>query len=247
MRMSESQYRSRVYDHYVQSRHTALAPARIEGLESRAPYLNRMISKHFPADRRAKILDLGCGHGTLVYLANKAGYQNIVGVDRSPEQVAAARRLSIGGVELGELTETLAGLAAESQDVVVTFDVIEHFTRDELVPLLDGVRRVLKPEGIWIIHAPNAESPFFGRILFGDITHEQAFTRISINQLLRSSGFDQVECFEDAPIAHGVRSAVRLVAWKVCRSMLRVYLAAETGDTGRTAILSQNFLTVARK
>jgi hypothetical protein len=82
---------------------------------------------------------------------------------------------------------------------------------------------------------------------YWDLTHELAFTRTSINQLLLSSGFSNVQCFEDAPIPHGLTSVVRWLLWKVIRSGLRLYLAAETGDTSRSAIFSQNFLIVADK
>jgi hypothetical protein len=125
--------------------------------------------------------------------------------------------------------------------------VIEHFTRDELLGFVDQILRVLRSEGRWIIHTPNGESPFSGRMRYGDLTHELAFTRTSICQLLHSSGFSKVQCFEDAPVPHGLNSAIRWVVWKVIRSGLRVYLAVETGDTAGDAIFSQNFLIVAEK
>ncbi|MDQ3696945.1 MAG: methyltransferase domain-containing protein [Gemmatimonadota bacterium] len=239
-------YRARIYDHYVHARHTSLAPATLAALDANRPYLARVIREHFPPARDARVLDLGCGHGTLVYFARQAGYRNVAGVDRSPEQVAEANRLGIDGVREGDLMETLATLSDASQDIVIAFDVIEHFTRSELLPFVDQVHRVLAPGGKWIIHTPNAESPFFGRIRYGDFTHEQAYTSTSIGQLMLSSGFREVHCFEDAPVVHGVKSAVRYAIWRAIRGTLRVYLAAETGSPG-SGILSQNFLTVAVK
>ena len=229
------------------AREQVLAPPTLEGLKPRAPYLTKLIQTHFPADRRSAILDLGCGHGALIHFARCGGYTNIRGVDGSPEQVAAARRLGIDGVEEVALLAALAAQADESLDVVVAFDVIEHFTRDELLSFVDQVHRVMRPGGRWIIHTPNGESPFCGRIRYGDLTHELAFTRTSINQVLLSSGFSKVQCFEDAPIVHGLKSMVRWGLWKLIRSGLRVYLAAETGDTASNDIFSQNFLAVAVK
>jgi SAM-dependent methyltransferase len=219
----------------------------MDGLRPRAPYLNKLIRDHFPADRNAAILDLGCGHGVLIHFARLAGYANIRGVDGSPEQVEAARQLGVAGVEEGDLLAALSDEKDESIDVVAAFDVIEHFTRDELLGFVDQVRRVLKKNGRWIIHTTNGESPFFGRTRYGDLTHEMAFTKKSINILLRSSGFSNVRCFEDAPIPHGLKSAVRWVLWKVIRFLLRIYIAVETGDTAERAIFSQNFLVVAEK
>jgi SAM-dependent methyltransferase len=145
----------------------------------------------------------------------------------------------------GDILEYLGSTPDESQDVVVTFDVVEHFTRDELLPFVDEVHRVLKSGGRWLIHTPNGESPLSNRIRYGDLTHEQAFTRTSLGQLLLSSGFRSLECYEDAPVIHGAASAVRFVLWKVIRTMLRLYLAVETGNFGRTAIFTQNLLAVA--
>ena len=245
--MTTDTYRSRIYTHYVQAREQALAPQTLAGLAPRSHALRRLIEQHFPADKNAVVLDLGCGHGALLHFAREAGYTNLRGVDGSPQQVAAARRLGIEGVEEGDLRDALATQPDASLDVVIAFDVIEHFTRDELLPFVDEVRRVLKPGGRWIIHVPNGESPFFGGIRYGDLTHELAFTRISIAQLLLASGFAEARCFEDQPVVHGAKSAVRWALWQGFRSLLRLYIAAETGDAGGGHIFSQNLMAVARK
>lgn len=240
-------YRARIYSHYVQAREQALAPQTLAGLAPRSYSLRWLIRHHFPADKNAAVLDLGCGHGALLHFARLSGYANLRGVDGSPQQVAAARSLGIEGVEEGDLYDALADQADASLDVVIAFDVIEHFTRDELLPFVDEVRRVLKPEGRWIIHVPNGESLFGGRMRYWDLTHELAFTRTSVAQLLLASGFAEVRCFEDQPVVHGAKSALRWVLWKGFRGLLRLYLAAETGDAGRGHIFSQNLLAVARK
>lgn len=240
-------YRQRVYDYYVYARQQSLAPENIRGLKSRAPFLKRIIHDHFPADRNAAILDLGCGHGALVDFAHLAGYHNVRGVDRSPQQVQEAQRLGIEGVREGDLLQTLESLPDESVDLIIAFDVIEHFMKDELLIFVDQTRRVLRAGGKWIIHAPNGESPFCGRIRYGDFTHEQAFTRTSIIQLMKSSGFSQVACYEDTPIPHGLKSAVRWFLWKCIRGMFRIFLAVETGAGEQECIFTQNFLTVAIK
>ena len=160
------------------------------------------------------MLDLGCGYGAVLYFAHEAGYRDVNGVDRSGEQVAVARTLGIEGVTEGDLMEAIAVLPDGSRDVVVALDLIEHFRREELLPLVDQVRRVLKPGGRLIIYTTNAESPFFGCIRYGDLTHELAFTRSSLTQLLLASGFRQMTFHEDELVIHGVKSAARFVIWK---------------------------------
>jgi len=240
-------YRERIYAGYVSARHQSLAPRTIDGLGPRLPYFRRIIARHFPEERNAAILELGCGHGALLYALQQAGYRNARGVDGSHEQVVAAAALGIGGVSEGDVVATLHATPDASLDVVVAFDLIEHFTKDEMILLVDEVRRVLKPGGRWIIHAPNAEGPFGGRMRHWDFTHELALTRTSVDQLLRASGFSQVACFEDRPVPHGLKSLIRAILWAGIRAGLLSYMAVETGAFDRKAVFSQNLLAVAVK
>lgn len=241
------EYRTRVYDAYETGRQRSLAPSTLEGLKPRLPFFQELVRLHFPPDFNASILDLGCGHGALIHVARQMGYCNVHGVDGSTEQVLTARRLGIDGVAQGDVLEALSRQPEGSLDCAIAFDLIEHFTKDELIRLVDEVWRVLKTGGRWIIHTANAESPFGNRMLYGDFTHELAFTRTSLSQLLLSSGFSEVSFFEDQPVPRGAKSAVRWVLWNFIRNLWRLYLAVETGDISRDAIFSQNFISVARK
>jgi len=242
---SEKEVRERLYRHY-QSGHGAV-PRTLAELAPRAATLRRVVRDHFPAERDAPILDLGCGHGALLHFAREAGYTRLAGVDASPRQVAAAHELGIEGVEQGEAMARLAATADGSLAAVISFDLLEHLTKGELAPFTDEVRRVLRPGGHWIIHVPNAESPLFGRVRYGDLTHELAFTATSLRQWLNASGFAEVACFEDTPVAHGLKSGLRRLLWGAIRLGLRLYLTVESGDTGRDALFTQNLLAVARK
>jgi predicted TPR repeat methyltransferase len=213
----------------------------------RAPYLRHLIKAHFPADRNARILDLGCGSGALLYFLREAGYKFTAGVDTSAEQVEQARQSGFSDVYQGDVFTFLAATAADSYDVIAAFDIIEHLTTSELLTFADEVYRALAPGGVWIVHAPNAEGFMGSRIRYSDLTHEQAFTSASIAQLAGATGFRSSECFEDAPIVHGVKSIARLFIWKLGRGLLRLLFIAETGDTGRKAVFSQNLLAVLLK
>lgn len=193
------------------------------------------------------MLDLGCGSGTLLYFLREAGYANISGVDNSPEQIEQARQLGFANVRQADAFTFLETASANSYEAVAAFDIIEHLTKAELLHLADEVHRTLAPGGVWIIHAPNAEGFMGSRVRYADLTHEQAFTPASIDQLARVAGFRSSECFEDAPIAHGLKSTARLLIWKTGRGLLRLFFMAETGDTGRNAVFSQNLLALVRK
>lgn len=240
-------FRARLLARYVSTHASVGEAAAREGLERRRAYLDKLVRDHFPADRKAAILDLGCGHGAVLWAAQRAGYTNLLGLDASPEQVEAAKRLGIAGVRQQDLREGLAAMASASLDVVVLFDLLHYFERDVQVEIIDQVFRVLRPGGRWIVHVPNGEALFGARMRYWDYLASFAFTRASISQILTASGFRSVACFEDAPVPHGLKSLLRWVLWKAIRGVSRVVLAAETGELGRDAIFSQCLLAVAAK
>lgn len=240
-------YRERIYRGYLASCGTPTDADVSRAIESRRPYLSSVIARLLPEDRGARIIDLGCGHGAFVKHARAAGYRFIVGYDRAPDQIAAGKRLGIEGIQQGDLFGAVRDLPDGSCDAIITFDVIEHLTKNELIVCIDEIRRALKPGGRWLIHAPNAESSRFGRIRYGDFTHEFAITRESLAQILIASGFGRIECFEDTPVPHGVKSSVRWLLWMVVRSALLAMDTIETGYFDRGSIFTRNLLAVAFK
>ena len=241
---SVSSWKDTVYQSYVSSGHVPDAGNSAEEyFRGRRAFFEAIIRSHFPSDRAARILDIGCGHGALPYFLYRAGYSNVRGVDGSREQVELARRLGITGVEYGEALGFLHNFENASAEAICLFDVLEHLTRQEAFDLLEEVRRVLSPGGRCIGHVPNAAGIFGSRIRYGDLSHEQAFTASSLSQMFRSLGFSEVRCFEDKPIVHGATSAVRRILWQLGTVPFRLLSAAETGSFG--VILSQNVLFVA--
>lgn len=242
-----NKYRDRIYAHYVAASDKSTVPRSVKDFEGRAPTMQYVIGAFFPPEKSAAILDLGCGHGTLVHFARAAGYFNIQGVDVSAQQVNLAHQLGISNIQQGDLVATLKATPLASLDAVVAFDVIEHFTKDELIDLVDAVHRVLKPGGRWLLHTPNGASPFFGAVRYGDFTHEQAFTSSSLLQLFRASGFSHMEFAECSPSIHGIKSFLRFVIWRLVRIAYQFVLAVETGVFRKNMVLTQNLFAVAYK
>jgi len=240
-------YRQRLYQYYSAAGTPGLSITESDQLDLRAAHLQKLIRQHFPPHKDAAILDMGCGQGALLYFARQAGYHHTVGIDWSAPQVAEADRRGISGIITGDVLQVLESFAAESQDVVVAFDVIEHFTKDELLYCLDQIWRILKTGGKLIIHAPNGASPFCGHIRYGDFTHELAVTRESMTRLCQVCGFSRISCYEDQPVPHGIKSGIRWLLWKVIRGVLRFYFAVETGAFDSGMIFSQNLFCIAIK
>jgi SAM-dependent methyltransferase len=239
--------RERLYAHYLSTQVRADTAALREALATRRPYLERLVARWIPPDRDQRILEIGCGWGAFLAVLREAGYRDLGGVDASPEQVAAAHALGLDFVREGALLDRLRATPDGSCDVVIAFDVLEHFTRAEALDLGDEIHRVLRAGGRLLLHVPNAEGIFPGRVLYGDLTHETAYTRQSLQQLLSVCGFARISFAEDVPVVHGAKSALRFVLWKLFRTFFRLIHAAETGELGRDLVLSQNLVAVAER
>jgi SAM-dependent methyltransferase len=226
-------YKEKIYDFYVKSWDESKQPKTFADLKNRAPTMNFVIKNFFPKEKDSVILDLGCGHGTLVGFAKKSGYKNIKGVDVSAQQVDLAAKLGIDDVSEGDSMRVLGGMDENSCDMVVTFDVIEHMHRDELLEMANEIFRVLSNGGQWLIHAPNGGSPFVGRVRYGDLTHEIAFTPDSLNQVMKLIGFSRISYYECGPYIYGIKSLMRYFVWKFAKKILQLVNMAETGSMGQ--------------
>lgn len=235
---ADGDFRARLYGSYVSGFKQPPEVARA------APDLRHHVVARLPGDRGISILDLGCGPGHLVALLQREGYGRVVGIDTSAEQVAAAHADGVTSVRRADALEFLR--SGERFDAIIAIDVLEHFEPPAVLELLDAIAAALNPGGRLIFRAPNADGPFFGRYLYGDFTHGTAFTRSSVEQIMGATGFTDVEVFAAGPVAHGIVSLVRSLLWKLLASLLRAYLAVETG-VPRGHVLTQNLIAVGRR
>jgi 2-polyprenyl-3-methyl-5-hydroxy-6-metoxy-1,4-benzoquinol methylase len=240
-----SDFKEKLYSNYyeIQSQYNDLS----KELRLREPYIRALIERHVPKDRNLRILDLGSGYGAMVYFLKKMGYENLQGVDVSPQNVQIAKQLNIDCIEQTKAQDYLEKQEKHSWDIILALDVLEHFTRAELMSVMEQIQRILKPKGKLILHVPNGEAIFSGAVFFSDLTHELAFTRRSILQLSKCAGFKKAIFYEDVPIVHGVKSAIRHVVWKIVRNFFRMIYISETGEASSDLILSQNLLAVIEK
>lgn len=214
----------------------------------RGPFYNYIISKFFPIDKNIQILDLGCGFGDFVWFIEKRGYINVMGIDDSKEMITEGKKLGINKIIKKDIIKYLNKKPSASFDVITAIDIIEHFEKQNLFLLIKEIHRVLKPNGKLITHQPNADSPFVNSILYGDFTHEQAFTKQSMSQIILSNGFESIESYEVKPIIHGLKSFLRYMIWVLfIKNILLLFNLVETGAFSIKSILSRNFFTVSLK
>jgi len=241
-------YRKKIYKYYANASGYDLAPTTVQGFNQRKPFFQYIIDEHFPKEKNISILEVGCGHGAFGYFIQKHGYKNYVGVDGSASQVAEAQKLNVKNIKYADLVEYLKNTQSNSIKLLIAIDVIEHFNKVELSDLVDEFYRVLSVDGSVITHQPNGASPFGGAIRYGDFTHELAFTHTSISQIFLSSEFSSVRSYEDSPIAHGMKSSIRLFLWNfLIKPVYKIALIIETGWVEKNIILSKNFLSIIKK
>lgn len=224
------EYRKRCYAYYStlwEQMHTGS----VKEYELFAKIATRKYKGLLPASKAALVIDVGCGAGHFLYFLQKEGYMCSSGIDVSQEQIDVARQMGVTGVEKADVFDYL-GSHVGTYDMVIANDIIEHLTKDEIIQFLDLVHSSLREGGRILISTVNASSLFGAAAVYTDFTHEQAFTSTSLNQVLRICRFRNIDIRGDAPVAHDVRSATRVLLWSIIKSVLHAYQIIETG-TGR--------------
>lgn len=119
--------------------------------ESREFLAQALLLPHLDADD--VVLDLGCGPGFLTHALGKHCKQ-VIGVDVSRGALACADLINSGSnVEyLLSHGDGFPAVGDMSVDMVCCFAVFQHLRRDQSADLLAEICRVLRPNGVAILH-----------------------------------------------------------------------------------------------
>jgi 2-polyprenyl-3-methyl-5-hydroxy-6-metoxy-1,4-benzoquinol methylase len=203
----------------------------------------------FPTDQKdTPILDIGCGSGNLLYLLGQSGYTNCTGVDIGTEQTKVAQKwCPQAHIIQGDVRPVLQR-TPDHFGLIAALDVIEHFHKHEIIPLLALIARALRPGGRLILQTPNAESPWFGSVAYSDFTHEWFFTPRGLHDVLLQAGFTNYQARPSEPVIAGYKLSrfVRFITWKCIHTLLGIWNLAETGSAG-SGIYTRVFVATAMK
>ncbi|MCS7214191.1 MAG: class I SAM-dependent methyltransferase [Candidatus Calescibacterium sp.] len=146
--------------------------------------------------RDKKILDAGCGEGVLVEEFRSIGY-DIEGLDPNYES---------DFVRNGDITST--DYPNNHFDVVLLLDVLEHIPYNMQYKALEEIKRILKPDGMFIISFPNVAN-LSSRIKFAligelsrtdkDYNHLGERTYKEIKRILESYRFSIQKIYSITP------------------------------------------------
>lgn len=171
-------------------RHFSRAPGRGQGLAQRRKLLERL------KPNGGRLLDVGCGSGDFLAVMQKVPGWQVAGLEPSPQAAEHARATHALDVTVGELPQP--HWPAATYDVIMLWHVLEHVPAPKQV--LAEARRLLKPDGIFVVAIPvadSAEAQLFGPAWAGyDVPrHLMTFTRTSVARLLEKAGFRVKEEF----------------------------------------------------
>jgi len=208
--------------------------------------LHRLLASHCPQSR-VSALDLGAGQGELLVALSRLGFKDLDGVELSPSQINLAIAHGCHCVRLGDGGTFLSSLPDSCLDLVCCFDVFEHLSHDSCALWFDQIFRVLKPGGRLIGHVPNGISPFVGSIYFGDLTHLWCPVPESIQVFCRRSRLRWLGAYENIGSSPGFKGRLRLLSWKLVRSVLGLIHTIETGRLSFDLPWSRTFLFVVER
>jgi predicted TPR repeat methyltransferase len=150
-----------------------------------------------PANRDARILDIGCGLGQFLGEMNKLGYTNTLGIDISDESIKACTEKGINVKKIEDVV-SFSKSNTEKFDFITMSHVLEHIDKDKIIDTLITIKTaLLKEGGAFVVMIPNAQSTTGAYWMYEDFTHSTLFTSGSIFYVLRSAGFEQIS-FLDA-------------------------------------------------
>jgi len=107
-----------------------------------------------------RLLDAGCGTGGLLLKLQECGYEDILGADISEHALQICKQCGLNVMQsnVRDLPQKLSG---QTFDTIICNDVLCYFTMEEIPPIIEGFKSLLKPGGLLIMNNP-AHAAFAG-------------------------------------------------------------------------------------
>jgi SAM-dependent methyltransferase len=185
----------------------------------------KILAPHLKEEHlRGAAVDIGAGNGALLPLLRQLGFASVVGIEPSRAAIAAAPPEFLAHMREGMFTPEM--IADTTPSLIVSCMTLEHVP--DPAKLLTQAHLALNPGGMAMVVVHNRKA-LLNRILglrspIIDIEHLQLFHPTSIRQLLRNTGFVDIEVRSFAntyPLRYWIRllpvpSAVRDFMHEIC-------------------------------
>jgi SAM-dependent methyltransferase len=167
-----------VFDRYYRERSKYDKP-RVPEAEARRIEQTANDIEQFVVLRASRILDVGCGSGTLLAELSARGCEYLCGMDLSPHAGGEARDLGI------EVYRNSAG----EYDAILLIGVLEHIR--DLDPAMEHVSKLLAPHGRIFVEVPDCSAFSVEDAPFQEFSteHVNFFTGESLRNFMSLRGF----------------------------------------------------------
>jgi 2-polyprenyl-3-methyl-5-hydroxy-6-metoxy-1,4-benzoquinol methylase len=145
-----------------------------------------------PAEKTARILDIGCGDGKFLFFLQQNGYKGIEGLELSSQQAEEARKHVKCPIHVVEDTTTFLRAHPSTYKMITMNDVLEHIPKRETVRLLTAILGAIQPGGNVVINVPQVSGLTSIFCRYNDFSHETIFTEMSLKQVLSLAGFPDI-------------------------------------------------------
>jgi 2-polyprenyl-3-methyl-5-hydroxy-6-metoxy-1,4-benzoquinol methylase len=141
--------------------------------------------------KKGKCLEVGCGNGLFSFTLALVG-NNVIGTDASETQINMARDYcsilgALKNLKFIEMNALELDFSSNCFDCVISRDVVEHLHPEDFSTHLQEVKRVLKPNGMYIIITPNR---FSGHNI---PLHLNEFSYADLFEILKKSGYGEIK------------------------------------------------------
>jgi len=158
----------------------------------------------FPKDKKLKILDVGCGVGTIDLFLAAQGH-SVKGIDISQKAIDicthAKKETGLKGVEF-VCTSVEEMKVTETFDLIICSEVIEHVKQDQ--KLLNMLSTRLKKNGVLLLTTPSLNAPLYRLGYLRDfdqrVGHLRRYTLDLITQKVEKAGFEVVKTYKTESI-----------------------------------------------
>lgn len=140
------------------------------------------------------VLDASSGEGYGSYILSESAF-SVIGIDISDDAIQHSRRkYQRSNLKFQQGTIESIPLPNNSVDVIVSYETIEHVDEETQVKFLNEAKRVLKPEGLFIISTPDTITYNSNIKNYKNEFHIREFTENEFYDFLHQS-FSQVKMF----------------------------------------------------
>lgn len=199
-----------------------------------------ILTPYLPEDRDANIVEIGCGNGSLVRYLEREGYKNVMGIDNSLEQVHYCKKQGILNVHKADGIDYISG-KNNMYNVILGFDILEHFTKQKAFKFLSASYNALIPGGRIVLRVPNMSNIFGSRSRFMDITHEAGYTEHSLRQILAITKYINIRIIPGKPSYH-IKRRIRVLASNALHRLLYLLAAVPI-----PRVTSKNIIGIGEK